>query len=605
MRKFNWFLKRTLIGIGDSLRENSIDPLPFRHGFHGYRFQDLRTDAAAGLNVALLSFAQGMAVATIAELPLQYGIVSGAIAAVIAPFFAGSRHTILGPSNATAFLLFAQIAAFSQADRLFYLPMLVLFTGIILLLAALFRIGEFVQYVSRPVIVGYITGAAVLIIINQLDSILGYTRPAMDSEGPKTFFTILLSTFDGIGQTSWKTPLLSIITFGLWIFLTLRFRKLPVFALVLVVMSGVYALLHRYFGWELATFSAFSINDLAPHLPKIGPAGFFSDVGRLFGIALSLAFLSALENSVMSKALASKVGDRADVNQDMFGAGIANMAASCVVGMPVSGSLTRSALNFSSGAVSRLSSIFSGLICIAALPILGKAMIYVPKCVLAALIVGVSFVVINRRYIRISLAATPADAAVLTITFITSLLLPLNVAIFLGVGISIMLYLRAASRPHLVEYEFSEKGDLREAGEKRSRPIPAISIVHVEGDLFFGAAEIFRTQIQKTALDPDLKVIILRLKNARHLDATSVIALEEMLRFLKEKDRHVIISGANKDVYRVLKNAGTVETIGRENVFLSHPQNPNVSTRNALKRAQELIGEQKADIRIFYDANRD
>ena len=130
------------------------------------------------------------------------------------------------------------------------------------------------------------------------------------------------------------------------------------------------------------------------------------------------------------------------------------------------------------------------------------------------LVMCIAASVINRHHIRISLYATSSDAAVLLTTFIAALAMPLNVAIFLGVGISIMLYLRAASRPYLTEYEFSEHGELREAGEKRSRPMPAISIVHVEGDLFFGAAELFRTQIQKTSLDPDLRVIILRLKNA-------------------------------------------------------------------------------------------
>jgi SulP family sulfate permease len=335
-------------------------------------------------------------------------------------------------------------------------------------------------------------------------------------------------------------------------------------------------------------------------MPSIGPRGFFSDMSLLIGIAFSLAFLAALENSVMSKTLASRVGDRPDVNQDMLGVGMANLANAFTGGMPASGSLTRSALNFSSGAVSRLSSIFSGLICLAALILLGKYMGIVPKPVLAALVVCIAISVINRHHIRISLAATPEDAAVLVTTFIASLLLPLNVAIFLGVGISIMLYLRNASRPHLVEYEFSEEGELVEA-DRKTRDVPAISIVHVEGDLFFGAAELFRTQIQKTSLDPALKVIILRLKNARHLDATSVVALEELVQFLRRHDRHVIISGAPKDVYRVLKNAGSVDVIGRENIFVNHPRNPNLSTRQALKRAQELLGTKEADIRIFYD----
>ena len=104
-----------------------------------------------------------------------------------------------------------------------------------------------------------------------------------------------------------------------------------------------------------------------------------------------------------------------------------------------------------------------------------------------------------------------------------------------------MLYLRKASRPYLTEYEFNEVGELREAGEKRQRPIPAISIVHVEGELFFGAAELFRTQIQKICLDPDLRIVILRLKNARHLDATSVMALEELVRFVRSAGRDLAL----------------------------------------------------------------
>lgn len=605
-RRARWLLRQLLHRTQRFIGENSIDFFPIRKGFHGYSGNSLKADAAAGLNVALLAFPQGMAYAVIAELPIQYGIVSGAIAALVAPIFAGSRHTILGPTNATAFMLFASFAAFTAADRLFYLPLLVLFVGILLTVGALFRVAELIQYVSRSVVVGYITGAAILIIANQLRHLLGVELPEEAvSDGPKTFFTILQGTLAELHHTQWQPFALSVATFLVWFLLQRRYRKLPVFAITLLLSSLAYFFLHRYAGWELKTFDAFAISDLKPRLPEISSRGFFTDVSRLIGIAFSIAFLAALENSVMSKTLASRVGDRPDVNQDMLSVGIANIAASVTGGMPASGSLTRSALNFSSGAISRLSSIFSGILCVIGLLLLGDYMVHVPKACLAMLVICIAASVINRHHIRISLYSTSSDAAVLITTFIAALVMPLNVAIFLGVGISIMLYLRAASRPYLTEYEFSEEGELREAGEKRVRPMPAISIVHVEGDLFFGAAELFRTQIQKTSLDPDLRIIILRMKNARHLDATSVVALEELVQFLNANDRHVIISGASKDVYRVLKNAGSAEVIGRKNIFLNNPRNPNLSTRNALKRAQELLGTKEADIRIFYDPNKD
>src|SRR5204863_4537530 len=145
--------------------------------------------------------------------------------------------------------------------------------------------------------------------------------------------------------------------------------------------------------------------------------------------------------------------------------------------------------------------------------------------------------------------------------FMATQMVPLHVAIFTGVGLSIMLYLRKASQPSLVEYEFNKEGHLAEAALNTQRQHPSISIVHVEGDLFFGAAELFRTQIQRVCADPNLRIIILRLKNARHLDATSVMALEELIRAMREAKRDIIISGAMRDVVRVLRNSGLMKII--------------------------------------------
>jgi SulP family sulfate permease len=186
---------------------------------------------------------------------------------------------------------------------------------------------------------------------------------------------------------------------------------------------------------------------------------------------------------------------------------------------------------------------------------------------------------------------------------VLTLLIPLHVAIFAGVGVSIMLYLRKAARPSLVEYAFNQEGNLAEAADGR-RQDPSISIVHVEGELFFGAADLFRTQIQRITADPNLRIMILRLKNARHLDATSVMALEELITIMRASQRDVIVSGAMKDVYRVLKDSGLVEVIGRENIFPGSPSNPNLSTRKALKRAQSILGTDKATVHIYYDPNK-
>jgi SulP family sulfate permease len=283
--------------------------------------------------------------------------------------------------------------------------------------------------------------------------------------------------------------------------------------------------------------------------------------------------------------------------------------------MPASGSLTRSALNYESHSRSRFSSIFCGILCLLGFFALVKLPIVenIPKASLAALVIGIAISLMNWKNIRICLRSTHDDALVIITTFSATLLTRLDYAIFIGVALSITLFLRKASRPHLVEYEISDEGDLREMGEKTKRPNPSISIVHVEGDLFFGAADLFRTQVQRTIADQNLKVIILRLKNARHLDATSVLALEDLIKHTRKKSVHVLISGATRDVYEVLKKSGVLNTLqqgcdrteGETNLFMYFSENPNISTRDALIRAQELLGTKEADIKIFYDESKE
>ena len=266
------------------------------------------------------------------------------------------------------------------------------------------------------------------------------------------------------------------MTFVIFYVLGRLFKTLPVFALTLLLVSVISVVLRAYAGFEFETFEAFSIYDLKPSIPKFSEAGMFNDVSRLLGVAFSIAFLASLETSMMSKTLASRSGDRPDMNQDMLGVGISNLACSIAGGMPASGSMTRSSLNFTSGAVGRFASIISGLLVTLGAVLLGSYMAYVPKTALAVLVICVAGSLINRRHIRVALRSTGSDAVVLIVTFVTALIAPLNVAIFVGVGVSIVLYLRQASHPYLSEYEFMEDGQLAEAGEKRARPNPSLRV---------------------------------------------------------------------------------------------------------------------------------
>ncbi len=577
----------------------ALSPFPLGKTLFGYKARWLPRDLRAGLNVALLALPQGMAYAAIADIPIAYGISCSAVAALVAPLFASSRLPIIGPTNATAFMLFSALAATGVADGIAMLPVLVLLVGLTLVMGAFFRMADLVQYISRSVIVGYLTGAAVLIIGNQLKHVLGVAPPPV--EGVKTFFSIIGGTLAELGSTQWQPLVLGVVSFVVYQFGVKRFPALPVFAITLVGASGAAVLL----GWDsLATFNAYETSELRPPFPDVFRPGFWSDVSHLIGIAFAIAFLASLEHSVMAKTLAARTRERPNLNQDMLALGATNMATAFLSGMPASGSLTRSALNVASGARTQVASLVSGALCLAGALTLGGYVGFVPKAALAALVIAIAVSLINLRNLRICLAATMSDAVTVVITVLATLILPLHVAIFVGVGVSIVLYLRKSARPELVEYAFDEGGQLRERGPA-AREIPSISIVHVEGELFFGAAELFRTQMQRTSDDPALRIIILRMKNARNLDATSVMALEELVRLLRKNGRDLIVSGVMKDVYRVLKNSGIVEIIGRDNIFPGSTGNPNLATRNALIRAQQILGpEVEPEVKIYHDPNK-
>ena len=212
-----------------------------------------------------------------------------------------------------------------------------------------------------------------------------------------------------------------------------------------------------------------------------------------------------------------------------------------------------------------------------------------------------------REQIRSAYRATGSDAVVFVVTLMAAFLLKLDTAIYVGVGVSLALYLRKASAPSLVEYGFNDAGHLAQIEEKAERKNPAISIVHVEGELFFGAADLFQEQVRYLADEGDLKVIILRMKNARHLDATSVMSLMQLHEYLQSSGRYLLVSGISRDVERVLKNSGAWETIGPENIFPAEA-NLTMSTKRALQRASQLLQIGKGrhtDVRIFYDRRRE
>ncbi len=593
-------------GLRAAKEYNTLDFWPLRRSLKGYQKSYFGGDMRAGLNVALLAFPQGMAYALIAGLPIQYGIYGSAIAAMVAPIFAKSHYITLGPTNATSVMLLSAFASLGivGADKLGMVPLLIFMVGAFVVVGAYFKVANLVQYISRSVITGYITAAALLIITNQIPKSLGLELAGKGA----TFYESAVLMSQAIHTVHWATVAVSVVTAILFFLLNKKFKSLPNVAICLLAISAftefVVEKLHlRFFGGDSQIRFLEGINaaDWSFQAPNFS----LSDIQTLASPALAIALLCILEGISIGKSLAAKTGARLDANQAMFSIGMANIGCAFLSGMPASGSLTRSTLSTTSGGRTVLASYISGVIVFIGAFVLGPFTQYVPQCTLAVLVIAIGISLIDKHAIRIVNLTTKSDAAVFGATFVSGLFMPLDTAIYIGVGTSIVLFLKKVARPEMVEYTFKDDGQLAEMDKPEQRSMPQVSIVHVEGELFFGAADLFRDQMRRICEEPNLKIVVLKMRNAHNLDATGVMALEELMRYMEEKGRYLILSEVKADMIRVLKNSGLYEEIEERNIFTDEPSNPTMSTAKALKRAKEHLGDEQANVSIYVDPVRD
>lgn len=588
-------LKQTFVAAKDY---NCLDFFPLRKSLADYKGSYFSGDLRAGLNVALLAFPQGMAYALIAGLPIQYGIYGSAIAAIVAPIFARTSLITLGPTNATSVMLLSAFASLGIVgpDKIGMVPMLILMVGLFIVLGAYLKVANLIQYISRSVITGYITAAALLIITNQIPKALGLT---LEGKGA-TFYESVKLMAASIDTVVWETVIVSIATAALFFTLDRKFKKLPNVAICLIVISVITELVFRHQS-DIVLLPGINAANWSFQAPSIS----LVSIQILASPALAIALLCILEGISIGKSLAAKTGARLDANQAMFSIGMANIGCAFFSGMPASGSLTRSTLSATSGGHTVLASYISGILVFIGAFVLGPFTSYIPQCTLAVLVIAIGLSLINKHAIRIVTRSTRSDAAVFGATFISGLFMPLDTAIYVGVGTSIVLFLKKVARPEMVEYAFKDDGQLTEMEKPEQRETPEVSIVHVEGELFFGAADLFRDQMRRICEEPNLKIVVLKMRNAYNMDATGVMALEELLIYMNEQGRYLILSEVKDDLIQVLKNSGLYEFIEERNIFTYEPSNPTLSTAKALKRAKVHLGDTAANVSIYVDPVRD
>ena len=588
---------------------DDISFLSLKKEFEGYSLETFRLDFSSAISLALLTVPQAMAYSLLAGLPLSTGMFAAIYSSVIASLFGSSRHLIVGPSNAiailvqagTAEILFTYYRGLEGPERdiaaMQILTQLCLLVSIFQVVAAGCKLGRLTQFVSHSVIVAYIAGTAIALIVNQLFTITGIPNtPGDDSLYVKGLY---LATH--LQEIHWPTAVIGGGCFLLLFGLRRWNKKIPGPLIALILSAVVVHFLSSYSFGSILTEGA--QQEYWQKILVLGDTGSLSDLlpvfafphfdigllNHLLPFAFAVTLLNILETVSVAKTLAASSGQRLSVNQEIFGIGIGNLLSSFIMAMPVSGSASRSCINFAQGAKTRMAVILNSVIVAGIILIFGFLILHVPLAALSALLLISTANIVNPRQFFLCLKATSSDAFVLWITLISCIFLSLDVALYIGIVLSIILYLKKSAVPQLVEYDIDDSGELHNLDYSKSHEHKSIRVIKVEGELFFGAADLFQTTLKAIAEDDtSTKVIVLQLKNARDIDATVCLALQHLHEYLKGSNRYLIACGMTQQIWNVLSDSGLIQELGKENLFVFDERHPHLHMVKALKRARHL-----------------
>jgi len=581
-----------------------------REDLTGYTWSTLWSDLCAAMGVAFVTVPQAMAFSLVAGLPLSSGLFAAIYSSILAAIFGSSRTLIVGPTNTIAVLVQFGTAALlhnhyrdvSGMEReilaLQILTQLTLMVGLFQIFAAFFKLGRLTQFVSHSVVVGYLLGTAIAICVDQFFTFTGI--PEIGT--PATICKKLIYLAQHLGDYNLPTLLIGLVSLILLLFLA-RFERFPT-AVIVLVCSGFlvhflgFSTFSEWGGWVRDPSLGSSVilvgdaGSIGQVFPKIALPDFdFGLIGDLLPIVFAIALLSSVETILVAKTIASTTGQNISVNQEMFGLGVANFFSAFIGGLPSCGSASRSALLLRGGAKTRFASILSSMCVALVLILFGYFVHRIPLTALAAILFVSAVRIVNYKHLLLCLRATSADALVLVVTVLSCLFFGLDVAFYVGVILSVTLHLTKASVPYFVECTYDETGQINATSRATERGVGQIRVINVQGELFFGAADLFQKTLESiTCEDSDLKVIILRLKNARDIDATACLALQQLNHFLKKSGRQLLLCGLTYPTWQILSLSGTVDVIGKENLFIADEKEPRVSLHRALLRAREVMG---------------
>jgi SulP family sulfate permease len=560
--------------------------VPALDSLRNYSLSAFRHDVTAGLTVATLAVPQAMAYAMIAGLPPEYGLYTAIVMTAVGALFDSSRQLINGPTNAISIALLSALASIPLEQRISAAIAMALLVGLIQTGITLMRLGDLTRYISHAVIVGFTLGAAVLLAMDQLKNLIGLRAPA--GHGEHFLLNFWTTLTQGGSVHAWTTAV-SAGTLVLLVVLRLLNKRygttVPELLLAMIAMTSV--------SWslDLEAEGVKTVGDIPRHLPSFAfPSLNWSWVRQLSSSALAIAVLGLLEAIAMAKAIATHTGQKLDINQQCLSEGVANLTGSFFQCMPGSGSLTRSAVNQQSGAMTQWSGVIAAATVAAIMLLFAPLARFIPRAALAGILLFTAWRMVDKVQLRYYLRATRFDAIIVLVTAASAVAISVEFCILVGTMLSFVLYVPRAARLQMAELVVTPERVIRE----RVASDPScnrILIFDLEGELFFGSSPDLDRHLDDIAerAKDGVRAVVLRVKRARNLDAVCLTHIGDFLDRMAERKVQVLLAGVRDNLGTVLRTSGLEERLGPKHIFRDE-EGVASSTLDAVRYAYDLLG---------------
>ncbi|MEU6497629.1 SulP family inorganic anion transporter [Streptomyces sp. NPDC046984] len=507
--------------------------------------RDPRRDLLAGLTVAIVALPLALGFGVSSGLGAEAGLATAVIAGALAAIFGGSNLQVSGPTGAMTVVLVPIVAEYGPGGVL----TVGLMAGVMLVMLAVLKAGKYMQYVPAPVVEGFTLGIACVIGLQQIPNALGVPKP----EGDRVLVVTWHALEEFAQNPNWTAAVFALAVAAVML-IGARLRPTIPFSILAVIAATIMAQFARL-------DAAKPIGDLPSGLSA--PSLSFLDLGSLGSLlapAVAVAALAALE-SLLSASVADgmTVGQKYDPDRELFGQGLANIAAPLFGGVPATGAIARTAVNVRTGASSRLASLVHAavlaVIVFAAAPLVSK----IPLAALAGVLLATAIRMVEVGSLKAMAKATRSDALILVLTAVATLALDLVYAVIIGLVVAGALALRAVAKQARLEEVPLDRGD--HSVEEHALLAEHIVAYRIDGPLFFAAAHRFLLELAEVA---DVRVIILRMSRVTTIDATGALVLKDVVDKLNRRGIVVMTSGIRAGQRQVLDSVGALELLRRE-----------------------------------------